>query len=94
MFDSFSARAPNVRERSRRVRLDVAIGRCNTARLERVASRERMDVSRGMRGEWWMMCVSKGLRTCISRGRCGAPDACRRLGRRWRVDPRGRCDAS
>ena len=56
MFDSFSARAPNVRERSRRVRLDVAIGRCNTARLEHVASRERMDVL--PRASVWMFRVA------------------------------------
>ena len=28
--------------------------------------------------------------TCVSRGRHGAPDACPRSGRQWRVDPRGR----
>ena len=28
--------------------------------------------------------------TCVSRGRRGAPDACPRSGRHWRVDPRGR----
>ena len=39
-------------ERPRRVRLGVAIARCNSARLERVAACVCMDVSRGRRGEW------------------------------------------
>ena len=94
VFDSFLARvrrtSANVRERPRRVRLGVTVGRCNSACLERVSACVCMDVSRGRRGEWWLMRVSRGWRTCISRGRRGTPDACRRLGGRWRVDPRGK----
>ena len=45
------------RRRPQRVRLGVAIGRCNSACLEHVASRVRMGLSRGRRGEWGRMCV-------------------------------------
>ena len=87
MFDSFSPRV-------RRAFAACPLWRGYWALQFSHAACVCMDVPRGTRGEWWMMRVSRGWRTCMSRGRRGTPDACRRLGRSWAVDPRGRHDES
>ena len=66
VFDSFSARV-----RPRRVRLGVAIARCNSACLGRVAACVCMDASRGRRGESWQRVRGAGSRNGVLRGRRG-----------------------
>ena len=72
VFDSFSRR---VRRASASVRGVSAwawlLGRCNSACLERVATRVCMDVSRGRRGESWQRVRGAGSRDGVSRGRRG-----------------------